>query len=94
MAIHEDAEGHEAAAFASAGVTFTSRRVLEIGCGDGRLTKRYAHDAAPVIAVDPDSAAIARLTADLPSVDARALSIDQLALPARSVDVVLFAWSL
>ncbi len=29
-------------------------RVLELGCGDGRLTFRYADAAASVLAVDPD----------------------------------------
>ena len=29
-------------------------RVLEVGCGDGRVTFRYASDAASVLAVDPD----------------------------------------
>lgn len=94
MAIHEDPEGYEPAAFAAAGVVFSSQRVLEIGCGDGRLTKQYAREAASVIAIDPDADAIARLAAELPRVDARALTIDQLALPAHSIDLALFAWSL
>jgi 16S rRNA A1518/A1519 N6-dimethyltransferase RsmA/KsgA/DIM1 with predicted DNA glycosylase/AP lyase activity len=94
MAIHEDPEGREAAAFAAAGVSFAFRRVLEIGCGDGRLTRRVARDARSVLAIDPDVDAIARLRADLPHVDARAIPLDQLELPPHSVDVVLFSWSL
>jgi hypothetical protein len=54
MAIIEDPEGNEAAALASSGVSFMSRRVLEIGCGDGRLTKYFARVAASVLAIDPD----------------------------------------
>ena len=61
MAIEEDPEWYEAAAFTSAGVSFTTCRVLEVGCGDGRLTKRYADVAASVIAVDPDTQALAAL---------------------------------
>jgi 16S rRNA A1518/A1519 N6-dimethyltransferase RsmA/KsgA/DIM1 with predicted DNA glycosylase/AP lyase activity len=74
--------------------SFASRRVLEIGCGSGRLTERYAHEAGSVIAIDPDADGIAELTAALPGVDARAVGIGDLILPAHSVDIVLFAWSL
>ncbi len=94
MAIEEDPEGRETAALASAGVSFAARRVLEIGCGSGRLTKRYAHVAASVIAIDPDADAVSELARDLPTVDARAVGIGDLVLPPRSVDVVVFAWSL
>jgi 16S rRNA A1518/A1519 N6-dimethyltransferase RsmA/KsgA/DIM1 with predicted DNA glycosylase/AP lyase activity len=94
MPIDEDPEDNEAAAFACADVCFTARRVLEVGCGDGRLTRRYADVAASVIAIDPDADAVAQLAAELSMVDARPLAFDQLVLPAQSVDVVFFAWSL
>jgi len=94
MAIYEDPEGHEPAAFRAAKLAFAGRRVLEIGAGDGRLTRQYARDAASVIAIDPDAAAIARLAAELTTVDARATTLAELVLPPGSVDVVLFAWSL
>ena len=94
MAIDEDPEGHEPAAFTSAGVSLAGRRVLEIGCGDGRLTKRFAHAAASIIAIDSDADAIARLATDLPDVDARAVPIDRLQLPPHSIDTALFSWSL
>ena len=94
MAIVEDPEGYETAALASAGVSFASRSVLEIGCASGRLTKRYAALAASVIAIDPDADAVSELAHDLPTVDARAVGIGELVLPPRSVDLVVFAWSL
>ena len=94
MAIDEDPESNETAALASAGVSFAARRVLEIGCGNGRLTKRYAALAASVIAIDPDADAVSELARDLPTVDARAAGIGDLVLPPRSVDVAVFAWSL
>jgi len=94
MSIDEDPENHEWAALAAAGVSFASRRVLEIGAGDGRLTERYAGTAGSVIAIDSDADAIAELRAALPAVDARAIGIEALRLPAQSVDLVLFAWSL
>jgi 16S rRNA A1518/A1519 N6-dimethyltransferase RsmA/KsgA/DIM1 with predicted DNA glycosylase/AP lyase activity len=94
MAIIEDPEASEAAALASAGVSFTSRRVLEIGCGNGRLTKQFARVAASVLAIDPDPDAVALLASELSMVDARPIAVDELVLPAHSVDLVLFSWSL
>jgi 2-polyprenyl-3-methyl-5-hydroxy-6-metoxy-1,4-benzoquinol methylase len=93
MSIEEDPEGHEIAAL-DAVVSFASCRVLEIGCGDGRLTRRYASSAASVIAIDPDADAVAALARELPAVDARPVGMEGLVLPPQSVDVVLFAWSL
>ena len=37
-------------------VDAAGKRVLEIGCGDGRFTFLYAHDAAYVLGVDPQRA--------------------------------------
>ena len=34
---------------------FRSQRVLELGCGDGRLTVCVAADAVSVLAFDPDA---------------------------------------
>jgi 16S rRNA A1518/A1519 N6-dimethyltransferase RsmA/KsgA/DIM1 with predicted DNA glycosylase/AP lyase activity len=94
MAIEEDPEEHELDALRAV-VSFDGRRVLEIGCGDGRLTLRYAHAAASVVAIDPDEESVAALAAErLPNVEARAIAADGIDLAPRSVDVVLFAWSL
>ena len=94
MAVLEDPEAHEIAAFATAGVSFAARRVLEIGCGDGRLTRRLLQNASSIIAIDADADAIARLAAEWPEIDARAVPVDRLQLPPHSVDVVLVSWSL
>jgi 16S rRNA A1518/A1519 N6-dimethyltransferase RsmA/KsgA/DIM1 with predicted DNA glycosylase/AP lyase activity len=94
MAITEDPEGYEIRALAGA-VSFAGRRVLEIGCGEGRLTARYAAEAAAVIAIDPDADAVAALAAErMPNVVARALGVEELDVPPHSADVVVFAWSL
>ena len=94
MAITEDPEANEPAAFALARVSFAGRRVLEVGSGDGRLTRQYVHEAASAMAIDPNREAIARLAARFPSVDARAVSFADFELPPHTVDVALFAWSL
>ncbi len=94
MAIDEDPELHEIEALETMVPSFRGCRVLEIGCGDGRLTRRYALTTRSVIAIDTNEDAIARLAGTLPNVDARALGVNELALSPNSVDIVLFAWSL
>jgi 16S rRNA A1518/A1519 N6-dimethyltransferase RsmA/KsgA/DIM1 with predicted DNA glycosylase/AP lyase activity len=94
MAIIDDPEQHEAAALARLVPSFAGRHVLEIGCSDGRLTRKYARGAAHVIAIDTDAEGIAELRKTLPFVDARPVGIHDLVLPPHSVDVAIFAWSL
>jgi len=94
MSIAEDPEGYEVSALSRLVPSLNGRRVLEVGCGDGRLTRRYAPGAASVIAIDPKAASIAVLQAEQPAVDARALGIDELELPPHSIDIAIFSWSL
>lgn len=74
------------------------RRVLEVGCGDGRLTRRYAHRAGSILAIDPDAARIAAMDADRPgpNVTGRAAGLldEDLDLPVRSFDAIIFSWCL
>src|SRR3990172_3185415 len=74
-------------------------RVLEIGCGDGRLTRRLARLGAQVIAIDPDRDAIRSARKTLPRSYARQVryalgTAGRLKFPARSFDIVVFAWFL
>jgi 2-polyprenyl-3-methyl-5-hydroxy-6-metoxy-1,4-benzoquinol methylase len=59
MAIRLDPENNETRALFDL-ADFAGQRVLEIGCGDGRLTWRYAGRAAPVTAIDAFSPGIER----------------------------------
>jgi predicted RNA methylase len=43
------------------------RHVLELGCGDGRLTLGIAEEAASVLAFDPDAEAVQRARQSLPA---------------------------
>lgn len=52
MAYLVDPEGHETRALHEL-IDFHRKEVLEIGCGDGRMTWRYADIAATVLGLDP-----------------------------------------
>ena len=65
MGISEDPENNETRALCDL-VDLSAKHILEIGCGDGRLTFRYAHSAGHVTAVDSWSEGIERAKKDLP----------------------------
>jgi ubiquinone/menaquinone biosynthesis C-methylase UbiE len=94
VALLEDPEHNEWRALSRMVPSFAGLRVLEIGCGDGRVTGLYANSAASVIAIDPKTESIDALRAEWPAVDARAVGIEGLDLPAHSIDVAIFSWSL
>ena len=98
MAIRCDPDGFEVFALDAILPDLVGRRVLEVGCGDGRLTRRYARRAGSVYAIDPDSSRIAALEADRPegNVTARAVGFldDDLDLPVAVFDAIIFSWSL
>ncbi len=78
---------------------FTGKRVLEIGCGDGRLTWRYADRAVHVVAIDPKAEDIALAIADCPEelrdkVEFRVARLEELDIPAEKFDLALLSWSL
>ncbi len=74
-------------------------RVLEIGCGDGRLTRRIAGTVRAVVGVDPDGERIARAQRFTPphhrgKVRFEVGSGESLRFADRSFELVLFSWSL
>jgi len=73
--------------------------VLELGCGDGRLTPGIAAEAASVLAFDPDAEAVERAQRSLPAelaerVTFRVASGKEIELEPISFDLVVFSWSL
>lgn len=46
---------------------FSDKHVLEIGCGDGRLTWHYAEKAAHVTAIEPNAEQVAIAKENLPN---------------------------
>jgi len=78
---------------------FAGARVVEVGCGDGRLTIGIADRAESVLAFDPDEDAVARARETLPAelrdrIAYRAASAAEIEIPRSAYDIALFSWSL
>jgi ubiquinone/menaquinone biosynthesis C-methylase UbiE len=97
MAFQKDPEQKEAK-YLHKFANLTGKRVLEIGCGEGRLTWRYAKAAAATFAIDSDKDALRVATIDRPSdleekvhfSNARA---EWLPFAKETFDIALLAWS-
>ncbi len=80
-------------------LSFHNQDVLEVGCGDGRITLQYAPEAGSVTAIDPNRKAIALAREKTPKglVDLLKFRVgrgEELDFPDESFDVVFFTWSL
>jgi 2-polyprenyl-6-hydroxyphenyl methylase/3-demethylubiquinone-9 3-methyltransferase len=78
---------------------WNGRRVLEIGCGDGRLTRRLARLGARVQAIDPDPKQIRVARALLTGfrrelIEYRVGRVERLRYRAHEFDSVVFSWAL
>jgi 2-polyprenyl-3-methyl-5-hydroxy-6-metoxy-1,4-benzoquinol methylase len=100
MTIREDPEDNEIRALSGL-ADFNLARVLEIGCGDARLTWRYAGETSKVIAIDPYEPRIRRARENMPAalrdrVDLRSISFEDFSSenPSAAFDIVLLSWSL
>jgi 16S rRNA A1518/A1519 N6-dimethyltransferase RsmA/KsgA/DIM1 with predicted DNA glycosylase/AP lyase activity len=87
-----DPEGIESAAIASIHALHGAH-LLEIGCGDGRLTRQFAELAARVTAIELDAALVATAEA-YPNVRYAAASALDLPFPSEQFNTALLAWSL
>jgi 2-polyprenyl-3-methyl-5-hydroxy-6-metoxy-1,4-benzoquinol methylase len=75
------------------------KRVLEIGCGNGRLTRRLANLGAHVDAIDPNKQLISTARKELPErfsdrVRYKVGSTEELKYPKQTFDIVVFSWVL
>jgi ubiquinone/menaquinone biosynthesis C-methylase UbiE len=98
MSSVKDPEGAERAALAVI-ADFEGRRVLEIGCGDGRMTWLYADEAAEVLGLDVDEESIRAARAALPDqladrVEFRVAEAESLTIPPQRFDIAFLSWSL
>ena len=80
-------------------IDFRGKSVLEIGCGNGRMTWRFAHEAASVLAFDPKEADILAAKEHIPdalkaTVSFQVADISSIDLPKGAFDVAIMSWSL
>ena len=91
----ENKEGKTLQRFAD----FTNKRVLEIGCGEGRLTWKYAYASSLTVGLDPDQDALRVALIDSPSdlknkvFFTRAQS-EHIPFSKETFDIAVLAWSL
>ncbi|HSK08561.1 MAG TPA: class I SAM-dependent methyltransferase [Vicinamibacterales bacterium] len=98
-AIRVDPEGEEIGLLLRSAPSLAGARVLEVGCGDGRLTRLYAHRAGSVLAIDPDPERIAAARAlggvSDDHVEYRAASVLDASIAAeRPFNLAILSWSL
>jgi 2-polyprenyl-3-methyl-5-hydroxy-6-metoxy-1,4-benzoquinol methylase len=100
MTVRQDPENNEIHALRSM-VDFTDANVLEIGCGDGRLTWRYAEEATRVTAIDAFEPGIRRAKENAPAhlrghVKFEAVGFEEFAsrTKADAFDVTILSWAL
>jgi len=100
MTINRDPEGNETRALEKL-IDFKADKVLEIGCGDGRLTWRYADRVGNITAIDPRSEDITKARVDLPAHYAGRINFIESTLEAyleshakSEFDLAIFSWSL
>ena len=97
MTIQKDSEQNETK-YLHKFAEFAGKRVLEIGCGEGRLTWQYAKETRSTSGIDPDPDALRVARIDRPSdledkvYFSRAMS-EQLPFSKETFDITLLAWS-
>ena len=97
MPLRIDPEENELRALRRA-ASWRRKKVLEVGCGDGRLTFRLARMGAQVEAIDPDRGLITKARKQLPApfadrVRFRVGRAENLEFPSQSFDLAIFSWS-
>jgi len=81
-------------------VDWQDKHILEVGCGEGRLTQRIlGMGPRRIMAIDTNAERIAKAKRNLPAplkrmVTYRAVQADETQHPPSTYDIVLFSWVL
>jgi ubiquinone/menaquinone biosynthesis C-methylase UbiE len=80
-------------------IDFADKAVLDVGCGDGRMTWRFAEQTRSVLGLDPVTSSIEQAHLDIPAhlrskVTFQVADITSAQLPPAAFDVVALSWSL
>lgn len=98
MPLVVDPDGVEAATIREL-VALRGKRVLDVGCGDGRLSFVCAREGATVFGIDPEEEEIAAARDETPAELRRRVLFEvadaaQIELPKGEFPLALFSWSL
>ena len=98
MTLQKDPERNEAK-YLHTFADFTDKRVLEVGCGEARMTWQYAGSTRTTFAIDPDHDALRIAKVDKPSnlehkVLLACAASEYLPFSKETFDIAVLAWSL
>ena len=98
MTLQKDPEGNESK-YLHRLTDFTRKRVLEVGCGEGRMTWQYAKGTQTTIGIDPDSDSLRIANVDKPTdlhskVHFSCAASEFLPFSKETFDIAILAWSL
>jgi ubiquinone/menaquinone biosynthesis C-methylase UbiE len=98
MTLQKDPEGFEKKILQKY-AEFVNKRVLEVGCGEGRLTWKYAGASSLTVGFDPDHDALRIARADSPHdlrehVHFAQASANHIPFSKETFDIAILAWSL
>ena len=99
MTLQRDPEGFEKKILHKY-ADFTNKRILEVGCGEGRLTWKYANASSLTVGFDPDQDAVCVARADAQDkscgthIHFAQASASHIPFSKEKFDIAILAWSL
>jgi len=75
-------------------IDITDKKVLEIGCGDGRITHLLHKNSKNITAIDPDEGSIDKARKNYPAINFQTGTGENLDFDNASCDIVVFTLSL